>query len=463
MSGSPLPSDPEPEDGEGVRLDKIRGEFATADLDRHLALFYRDRAEQLAVASAFVEHGLRRDRRCLYLADDNDPDAVRAAFESAGIDVDERAERGDLDVVDAADLYLDDGFDPDRMVEALEREAERCVADGYAGLYAAGENTWTFGVDGTFDRILEFEADFDRCCPEFPATAMCQYDVARFSDEAIGKALQTHEQIVYDGSVIGNPYYVSPEEYLGSGGAKSNRDLLLDQTRDIALFRRDVERREQRLSVVNRVLRHNIRNDLNVVLGRIEWLLERGDVDAETRDHLDIARSVSEGLVDLAERARHVDRTLETTDRRWIDLDRRVEDIAAGIERNHDAVAVAVTDATERRIVAEASVGAALEELLVIAATHHGGDAVDLSVRLAPGDTSGMVHLVVGSDREILPEVDRAAATEAIEEAHRHGTGLSVWVVRWLLEQSNGRLSLPEEGPLTEVTITVPVVARPIE
>ncbi|MEF8937856.1 MAG: MEDS domain-containing protein [Halovenus sp.] len=173
----------------------IRKTFATRDLPRHLALFYRSQSEQLTVASAFVADGLARDERCLYLADQNDPRDVREAFERHGIDVDGRKADGQLDLVDAAQVYTDGAFDPSAAIAQLETRARGSVEEGYTGFRVAGENTWSFDVEDAFESVIDFEIRFGDTCTDLPVTALCQYDVEKFDDAVLGKVLQTHERV----------------------------------------------------------------------------------------------------------------------------------------------------------------------------------------------------------------------------------------------------------------------------
>ena len=73
-------------------------------------------------------------------------------------------------------------------------------------------------------------------------------------------------------------------------------------------------RREQRLDVLNRVLRHNLRNDMTVVQGFTEAAAGRID-DPETRSMLDRATSKTTELVALGEFVERVERVLDSDPR----------------------------------------------------------------------------------------------------------------------------------------------------
>ncbi len=90
-------------------------------------------------------------------------------------------------------------------------------------------------------------------------------------------------------------------------------NLLDDPAVDgVVLNSRDVTSRhryEQRLRVLNRVLRHDLRNDMNVILGHADLLLDER-IPAESKDHARTIKRKASSLVELGEQTRHIDTTL---------------------------------------------------------------------------------------------------------------------------------------------------------
>ncbi|MFB6271068.1 MAG: PAS domain-containing protein, partial [Halobacterium sp.] len=72
----------------------------------------------------------------------------------------------------------------------------------------------------------------------------------------------------------------------------------------------DREERDQRLRVLNRVLRHNVRNSLNVVLGHANRL----DEEVEDSDDAERIVDAAEELLAVSEKARVVERVLDSDD-----------------------------------------------------------------------------------------------------------------------------------------------------
>ncbi|RQH00286.1 MEDS domain-containing protein [Natrarchaeobius oligotrophus] len=421
----------------------LRSEFATADLCRHLALFYEFRDVQLTSAAAFVDHGLRTGHRCLYLVDDTDREEIESALRRAGVDVDDRIDAGDLVVRDATDVYLESGFDPDRMVQTVTDACHESVSEGYEGLFVAGENTWCFRAEGSFDHVLEFEASFDAACPELPVVALCQYDLSRFSGRSAAKALWTHEQVVYRNTICENPYYVPPEEYRSDASPESNARLLLAQTHDLTRNRRLVEEREQRLSVVNRVLRHNIRNDLNTIIGTLGLLAESDRLGSDEREHLEVATEYTERVVQMAEKARYVQRTVENPTVEPTDLESVVERAVNHVEEAYPDARVTVTNRPRGTVLADTNLDVALVEALTNAVIHQ--DDEPPSATLTASESADVIELEVSNPGPPIPEPDRRALRQGHETPLEHGSGLGLWLVKWVVENGHGTLSFPEE------------------
>ena len=107
------------------------------------------------------------------------------------------------------------------------------------------------------------------------------------------------------------------------------------------------KRREQQVQVLNRVLRHNLRNDLNVAQGYVGLLLDE-PIDAELLDSVRKIEAKAAGLVSLSETAgqfRAATRTEHTP--APVDVSAIVKRVGTAIERAHPEAAVSIRAPTE--------------------------------------------------------------------------------------------------------------------
>jgi hypothetical protein len=102
------------------------------------------------------------------------------------------------------------------MLDVLRGFHGTMLEDGHAGGRVSGEMSWALrGIPGS-DRLMEYEALVNGVLATHPVTAICQYDARRFDGQLIFDVLKVHPMMIVNGQVVRNPYYMRPEEFLGS-------------------------------------------------------------------------------------------------------------------------------------------------------------------------------------------------------------------------------------------------------
>jgi len=219
---------------------------------------------------------------------------------------------------------------------------------------------------------------------------------------------------------------------------------------------------EQRLSVLNRVLRHNLRNELNVVLGEGELLAE--SVSPEDAKRVRSILDSADRMLDISEKARHIESTIGRTATETVDLARIVATVADRLAEANPDAAVSVDGPTE------AWVGTVGQRQLAVAIINVGENAVQhnptasATVRFQVEQHTATVELTVVDDGPGIPEMERAAIEQETETPLVHGSGLGLWLVRWVVQASGGelRIETTEEGH-NAVTIELERRPRPEE
>ncbi len=207
------------------------------------------------------------------------------------------------------------------------------------------------------------------------------------------------------------------------------------------------KRREQRLEVFNRVLRHNLRNQIDVIRSHAEVLADR-----QADDHADRIVAAVDELAEIGTRARRTDQIMSMNERATtVDLAETLEEAIETLcpERADVSVTTDVSGAprlqTNKRAV-QIAVESALENAL-----EHAGSAVGVAVEEAPNGYT----LVVDDDGPGIPEDDLVPIEAGTETNLRHGRGLGLWQLRWSVDRINGELSFDTTDGTT-VRITVP-------
>ncbi|WP_435318339.1 histidine kinase N-terminal 7TM domain-containing protein [Haloarchaeobius sp. TZWSO28] len=213
--------------------------------------------------------------------------------------------------------------------------------------------------------------------------------------------------------------------------------------------------REQRLNVLNRVLRHNVRHETNLIIGHGD-LLEPAVADAGV-PHLTALLDAADRLVDWSDRARYVERALDDVEVERCDIDvgttigRAVERVQ---ERYPDASVTTPTSTTEA-VLAHTTLEWALFELVENAVEHHDDPYPWVAVGVESASQS--VTITVTDTGPGIPPAELRVLESGEETPLEHGSGLGLWLVNWTIRSAGGDIEFAENDPRgTEVRITLP-------
>jgi len=209
------------------------------------------------------------------------------------------------------------------------------------------------------------------------------------------------------------------------------------------------ELREQRLSVLNRVLRHNLRNKVEVLKARTEVLDE--DLDGEYTTHTETLGETAEEIAELGRSARRIDQVVaEETPETDVDVVATVSETLDDIDTNGSDVGVGfdtpdrLTVETNRRALT-AALRSALENAVTYAES-------EVTVTVERQTRSCTVR--IDDDGPGIPEGELASLDSGIETPLRHSTGLGLWQLKWAVTTLGGELSFDTtDGTTVEITL----------
>lgn len=206
----------------------------------------------------------------------------------------------------------------------------------------------------------------------------------------------------------------------------------------------DRQTREQRLSVLNRVLRHNVRNELDVVLA----YADRID-DEDVRDGI---RDSATDLVELSSKAREAEdvMTASAGSPEPVDLAAVAREVVEQYRTAERPCEVSLSSPDELLVSSHRSVvRRVLSELVDNAITHADhSPRIEITVRASP---DGAAELVVADDGPGIPARERKILDNGTETQLEHGSGIGLWFVNWAVTQLGGDLSFRENEPTGSV------------
>jgi signal transduction histidine kinase len=268
-----------------------------------------------------------------------------------------------------------------------------------------------------------------------------------------------------------------------------------------------IREREQRLDVLNRVLRHNLRNEMSIVHNYADIIRDFTD-DDQIEEAATTILDAEAALTSISDKARQIRAAFEDAEN--LARTPATELLSAAVDpvRDEYEPATITTDApADVGLVAVPALDAAVENVVENACEHaekpdptvevsvsftprpedgavasadgspaasptaDGGQAPSEPAEspataddLAPGatstpETNGTAEIRVVDDGPGIPDHEYAVLQEGEETALEHGSGLGLWLVHWLVEKSRGTLAFDAtDGEGTTVTITVPAV-----
>ncbi|MFQ3476958.1 PAS domain S-box protein [Halonotius sp. F2-221B] len=219
--------------------------------------------------------------------------------------------------------------------------------------------------------------------------------------------------------------------------------------------------RRQQSQVLHRVLRHNLRNDLTVVLGRTNILLEELTGQAATHAEI-IEKNASKllGTVEAASDAREV--INQDIVRKPVDAVSMLQGELDAVENSFDGeITIDLPD--ERFVLADTPLRRGFYHLLTNAVEHNDATNPQLSVRITDADDRvGWVAIEIEDNGPGIPPEELDVLTAGEETDLNHGSGVGLWVVNWVVTRYGGELSFetpPEGGSL--VRIMLPAAEKP--
>lgn len=203
--------------------------------------------------------------------------------------------------------------------------------------------------------------------------------------------------------------------------------------------------REQRLDVFNRLLRHNIRNELNLVRGKVELAAMEID-DEEASQHLTEATEAVDEIVARSNKLGRLSRMLDDEQHGAIDIaaEVRSERAVGGLAPSAGSVAV---DLPRTLVVSGGgSLVAAFEELLSNGIEHNDGDdpRVRLFVDEGESDDSHVV-IVVSDNGPGIEQQELETIQSGRETPLQHSSGVGLWLVTWVVERAGGTVTFENE------------------
>ncbi|WP_382269228.1 PAS domain S-box protein [Halovenus rubra] len=216
--------------------------------------------------------------------------------------------------------------------------------------------------------------------------------------------------------------------------------------------------REKRLSDLNRILRHNLRNALTAIEGYTRTLLK--EVDEPQQHKLKRILAQAETLADTSEKITTVRQSLN--DRYDIDVTCNVGAVlseqVAEFEDSYPEASIEVDAESAELDLDAATLGTLLRELIDNAITHNDRENPCVTVTVeTPTRPSEPIKVHVADNGPGVPEQERTAVEVGTDDPLIHSSGIGLAHVHWLVINYGGDVEIRDNEPRgTIVTLSLP-------
>ncbi|WP_435073440.1 histidine kinase N-terminal 7TM domain-containing protein [Halorubrum sp. HHNYT27] len=210
---------------------------------------------------------------------------------------------------------------------------------------------------------------------------------------------------------------------------------------------------QQRLSVLNRVFRHDIRTETNLIQGYADRL---ATVPSDERA-LSVVKASAARIHELSERTRAASDLFDPVSEPDppIVVTELVRETAANLREEWPHAEVSIGDDLPA-VRVPATLKEVLWNLCSNAVQHN--DADRPSVWIDASTEGGWVKLSVADDGPGIDQEEREVLDQGTETPLEHASGVGLWIVKWGIDTIGGRVSFADREPVgTVVTLFVPM------
>ena len=249
-----------------------------------------------------------------------------------------------------------------------------------------------------------------------------------------------------DGSLFWNRLTVSP--VYDEDGSLTN---FIGFQEDVS----DLMQQQRQLGILDRYLRHNLRNSLNVVQGHAE--LVQQEADPPVAEYGATIERTSTTLLQNVEKERAITELLRSPlNPTTIELMPLLRSMVEEFERTYSHATVSLSGPDEVWVDALPKLAEALGELIENAIQHTDSESPTIDVAVEVGADTARV--IVSDSGPGIPEMEvNVLVNRTAENPTYHGQGFGLWMVYLIVQHSGGNVTFEGSEEGTTVTVELPL------
>ncbi len=240
----------------------------------------------------------------------------------------------------------------------------------------------------------------------------------------------------------------------------------IDRTECVIATSQDISTikdKERRLRLFYRIFRHNLRNDMNIILGyseQLEQAIQDDDLEMQIQTVNDTAKKVASLSDSVTEIGQITNRTL--ADRSPTRVMAVIEDVVSEIRESLPHMTLAIDGTEDVWVNADDNLRVALRQILENAVEHTDNEQPTLLITVDEIKAREQVQINIADDGPGIPEIESQIFENEGELTNvSHSSGLGLWIIKFCAESLGGYVRVVDNEPKGSIVkFTLPLLAK---
>jgi len=209
--------------------------------------------------------------------------------------------------------------------------------------------------------------------------------------------------------------------------------------------------KENHLDVLQRILRHNLRNDINVIYGHIERIVQQLD-DSSERESAKTIKKKAKDISRLCEEAKTIREVLDSSaELDTVELDTIIMETVQEYRERYPEITIEFNHQDSIMVYADDKLQIAIDSLIDNAIRHNQSESAFVSVGLTVQNGSTVEVEVIDNGPGIPKSEKDVILGDKPVSPLSHSSGLGLWLVKWIVNKYGSSLQMitPNSGGTT--------------
>lgn len=230
------------------------------------------------------------------------------------------------------------------------------------------------------------------------------------------------------------------------------RSCIIDTTKCVAATSQDIsdiKDKDRRLRLFYRVFRHNLRNDMNIILGYSQQLSQAIE-DADLEAQIDAVNKTAQKVASLSDSVKEIEDITNRSiaDRSPTEVMSVVNQVTAAIQNTYPRAMITVQGSSDLYVNTNDNLYVALNHILENAVVHCDRDQPLVFVTVNVLQDSEQVNIEIADNGPGIPEIESIIFdNEDRISTIDHNSGLGLWIIKFCAESLDADIQIRENDP----------------